>query len=307
MNIAKLLKDIELPAVYQREGKDCYYDTYRKKLIEITPEETVRQKVAALFEQKYGVPKDMISLEVPLTHYATGVAGRADIVIHEPSEDGKTKYPVTIIECKNEEILLTDKVVDQAIRYCDVLGGNYIAITNGLELRFAAYDEELNSYVFLDEILSFDQMVNKEYILPEMKEEELLRFTLEELNNQELILEYNNADTWIFGADTDDRLRSFAINLYQAFIDTTHKLPLIKRNCFELVAPAVVPAAGLGIAVAEVITMLQDAMRWEDIYPYLNQMTNNSKRFRITTYYYEWISGSGNHTGYYVEEEYAVI
>ena len=75
MNIAKLLKDIELPAVYQREGKDCYYDTYRKKLIEITPEENVRQKVAALFEQKYGVPKDMSSLEVPLTHYAIGVAG----------------------------------------------------------------------------------------------------------------------------------------------------------------------------------------------------------------------------------------
>ena len=235
MNIAKLLKDIELPAVYQREGKDCYYDTYRKKLIEITPEETVRQKVATLFEQKYGVPKDMISLEVPLTHYATGVAGRADIVIHEPSEDGKTKYPVTIIECKNEEILLTDKVVDQAIRYCDVLGGNYIAITNGLELRFAAYDEDTNSYVFLEEVLSYGQMVNKEYILPEFKEEEVIRFTLDELNNQELILEYNNAGSWIFGEDTNEKLRSFAVNLYQAFLDTTHKLPIIKRKSFELI------------------------------------------------------------------------
>lgn len=235
MNIAKLLKDIELPAVYQREGKDCYYDTYRKKLIEITPEETVRQKVAALFEQKYGVSKDMISLEVPLTHYATGVAGRADIVIHELSEDGKSKYPVTIIECKNEEVFLTDKVVDQAIRYCDVLGGNYIVITNGLELRFAAYDEDTNSYVFLEEVLSYGQMVNKEYILPEFKEEEVIRFTLDELNNQELILEYNNAGSWIFGEDTNEKLRSFAVNLYQAFLDTTHKLPIIKRKSFELI------------------------------------------------------------------------
>lgn len=235
MNIAKLLKDIELPAVYQREGKDCYYDTYRKKLIEITPEETVRQKVATLFEQKYGVPKDMISLEVPLTHYATGVAGRADIVIHELSEDGKSKYPVTIIECKNEEVFLTDKVVDQAIRYCDVLGGNYIVITNGLELRFAAYDEDTNSYVFLEEVLSYGQMVNKEYILPEFKEEEVIRFTLDELNNQELILEYNNAGSWIFGEDTNEKLRSFAVNLYQAFLDTTHKLPIIKRKSFELI------------------------------------------------------------------------
>ena len=234
MNIENLLKNIGLPVIYQREGKDCYYDTYRKKLIEITPEETVRQKIAALFEQKYGVPKDMISLEVPLTHYAQGVAGRADIVIHELSEDGKSKYPVTIIECKNEEVFLTDKVVDQAIRYCDVLGGNYIAITNGLELKFAAYDEETNSYVFLEEVLSYAQMVNKQYNLPEYKEEEVIRFTLDELNNQELILEYNNAGTWIFGEDSNKRLRSFAVNLYQAFLDTTHKLLPIKRESFEL-------------------------------------------------------------------------
>ena len=235
MNIEKHLKNIELPAVYQREGKDCYYDTYRKKLIEITPEETVRQKVAAFFGQKYGVPKDMISLEVPLIHYASGVSGRADIVIHELSEGGKSKYPVTIIECKNEEVLLTDKVVDQVIRYCDVLGGNFIAITNGLELRFAAYDEETNNYVFLEEALSYEQMVNKDYSLPEFKEEEVIRFTLDELNNQELILEYNNAGSWIFGEDTNEKLRSFAVNLYQAFLDTTHKLPIIKRKSFELI------------------------------------------------------------------------
>lgn len=39
-----------------REGKKCYFDTYRKKLIEITPEETVRQKIARLFETEYKVP-----------------------------------------------------------------------------------------------------------------------------------------------------------------------------------------------------------------------------------------------------------
>ena len=65
MVIEDLLKNVKLPAIYKREGKDCYYDTYRKKLIEITPEETIRQKVAALFEHQYGVPKDMILLEVP--------------------------------------------------------------------------------------------------------------------------------------------------------------------------------------------------------------------------------------------------
>ena len=69
MVIEDLLKNVELPAIYKREGKDCYYDTYRKKLIEITPEETIRQKVAALFEHQYGVPKDMILLEVPMSYH----------------------------------------------------------------------------------------------------------------------------------------------------------------------------------------------------------------------------------------------
>lgn len=81
----------------------------------------------------------------------------------------------------------------------------------------------------------------------------------------------------------------------------------IVERLIELIAPAVLPVASLGIAVNDVIIMLQDAMKWEDIYPYLSKMTNDSKRFKITTYYYEWISGSGNHTGYYVKEKYAII
>ena len=35
MDVANVLNNIELPVVYYREGKSCYYDTYRKKLIEI--------------------------------------------------------------------------------------------------------------------------------------------------------------------------------------------------------------------------------------------------------------------------------
>ena len=35
MVIEDLLKNVKLPAIYKREGKDCYYDTYRKKLIEV--------------------------------------------------------------------------------------------------------------------------------------------------------------------------------------------------------------------------------------------------------------------------------
>lgn len=102
MDLKNLLKSMPLPAIYKRDGKECYFDTYRKKLIEITPEETVRQKIAKLFEIKYGVPEEMISLEVPMSYYAAGVSGRADIVIHAYDTKTQCCYPVTVIECKNE-------------------------------------------------------------------------------------------------------------------------------------------------------------------------------------------------------------
>lgn len=169
MVIEDLLKNVKLPAIYKREGKDCYYDTYRKKLIEITPEETIRQKVAALFEHQYGVPKNMILLEVPMSYYVEGASGRADIIIHKFDEEEQCLYPVTVIECKNEKVFLTDNVSEQAIRYSDTIGARYIVVTNGIDLRFAAYDEDTDSYVFLDNILSYGQMINKEYTLPENK------------------------------------------------------------------------------------------------------------------------------------------
>ena len=154
MVIEDLLKNVELPAIYKREGKDCYYDTYRKKLIEITPEEIIRQKVAALFEHQYGVPKDMILLEVPMSFYVEGASGRADIVIHMYDEEEQCLYSVTVIECKNEKVFLTDNVSEQAIKYSDTIGAKYIVVTNGIDLRIAAYDEDTDQYVFLDKILT---------------------------------------------------------------------------------------------------------------------------------------------------------
>ena len=35
----------KMPPIYKRNGRECYLDPIRKKLIYITPEETVRQSV----------------------------------------------------------------------------------------------------------------------------------------------------------------------------------------------------------------------------------------------------------------------
>lgn len=235
MNIENLLKVIKLPDIYKREGKNCYFDVYRKKLIEITPEETIRQKIAALLEHKYGVPRNMITLESPMSHYVSGVPGRADIIIHAIDKETNEVYPIAVVECKNSHVILTDQVAEQAIRYCDTLGGNFIFITNGIDLRVAAYDNNTESYIFLKEILSYEQMLNNEYELPEIKQEKVFRFTFDELQNQAMLSKYNYSGVWVFGEDTCDALRTIAINFYQALLDVEHKLPLVKRQSFELI------------------------------------------------------------------------
>ena len=234
MIVKNELKSIPLPRVYKREGKECYYDPYRKKLIEITPEETVRQRVAAFFESKCKVPKTMIRLEVPLSYYVKGAAGRADIIIHAYDADNKCLYPVTIIECKKEDVPLTDSVAEQAIGYCDALNGQYIVLTNGVEMRMYAYQEDTDKYVLVDGVLSYDKMLSSDYVFPVFESEKLIRFSIDELNNQEMIADYNNQGPWIFGADSTPALKSFAVNFYQALLDLDHKLPAKKLKTFEM-------------------------------------------------------------------------
>lgn len=79
--------ELKLPPIYHRNGKDCYLDPIRQKLIYITPEETVRQKVISYLTDTLKVPSDMIVVEQHLSHYGLSTKKRADIVIHKPDKD----------------------------------------------------------------------------------------------------------------------------------------------------------------------------------------------------------------------------
>ena len=234
MYIADELNKITLPETLRRNGKECFFDTYRKKIIEVTPEEKVRQKIAGLFQMKYGVPKEMIWLEVPMSYYVENVPGRADIIIHFEGKDGLL-YPVAVIECKNERVFLTDRVTEQAIRYCDAIGAMYYFVTNGIDLYAAVYDEKSDSYHFLDNAVSYKKMLEGNFEIPKKIKPEFPRFTMEQLQDQKLISDYNTSDIWIFGLDTEERIRSFSVNFYQALMDDKHRLPQIKTPSFEMV------------------------------------------------------------------------
>ena len=83
MIIENTIKEYPLPEKYKRNGKECFYDTYRAKLIPVTPEEIVRQKIAYWCEKNLQVPPYVMILEQHLSHYQIPSKDRADIIIHE--------------------------------------------------------------------------------------------------------------------------------------------------------------------------------------------------------------------------------
>lgn len=237
MNIQAELQRMPLPNTYSREGKTCFFDPYRQKLIERTPEEIVRQKVAKFCEARMGVPAEMIRVEEPISHYVDGIAGRADIVIHKTAESGDSCLvlePVAVIECKNESVVLTDQVFDQAMRYCDDIGAKYAVITNGREMSMAVYQESDDAYHVLEEILDYSTMLGGTYRIPEMPQP-ASRFSLKQLSDVSLMDEYNSQSYAVFGFDTPDCLKGPVVNIAQGLFDLTHRLPPVKTDGFEMV------------------------------------------------------------------------
>ena len=232
MRIQEELGKIQLPKHYKRSGKDCFLDPYRKRLIEITPEEIVRQRVAKYCEETLKVPADCIMLEIPMSKYVTGTKGRADIVIHQKTLDNFL-YPLMVVECKQPNVFLTDKVVEQAVAYCDIVGAEYFIITNGIDMDIFKFIEETNNYQKLEKVVSYDEMISKSgTIMP--PEEKPPRFTLEQMQDIELMRDYSEADVWVFGGDTPTKYIPFVVNLYQALLDEDHKLPTAKFHNYEM-------------------------------------------------------------------------
>ncbi|MBR4771721.1 MAG: type I restriction enzyme HsdR N-terminal domain-containing protein [Bacteroidales bacterium] len=127
------------------------FDPIRKKYVERTPEEEVRQGVISSL---LGV------MEVPATHIAVeqgfkfnGLQYRADIIVY-----GRDLAPAMLVECKAPSVKLTDSVIDQVVRYNMVLNVAYIMITNGSKTCLCKLDSDSGRYEFLSSIPKYSEI-----------------------------------------------------------------------------------------------------------------------------------------------------
>ena len=107
------------------EGRREVFDIVRNRYVALTPEEWVRQHVIHYLHEELGYPLELMQVEGAIT--LNGMTRRCDIVVYD-----KTVRPLIIVECKNESVPLTQKVLDQACRYNLVLQVPYLCLTNGV-------------------------------------------------------------------------------------------------------------------------------------------------------------------------------
>lgn len=212
-----------------RNGKECFYDIYRAKLIPVTPEEVVRQKIAHWCVKKMQVPPRVIILEQHLSHYQIPSRDRADIIIHEETETGL--LPLAVIECKATSVALSEKTFHQCFSYSELLQTEYAIITNGVELLAYKYNAETNEYDLLSEPPTYFQMLGRE-ATKEEPHEIVPRPSYTSLFSERTQQRY--VDDYIIGVATSVEYRAYAINLLEAFLDEEDTLQK-RSSSFELI------------------------------------------------------------------------
>ncbi|MFR5601199.1 MAG: type I restriction enzyme HsdR N-terminal domain-containing protein [Lachnospiraceae bacterium] len=224
----KIFKEISPPIVQVSSGKEYYMDLFRERLILKTPEETVRQKILQYLMLGKKVPKEMLQAEMRLSKYQIESALRADIIIEKYQKDNKELVPLAVIECKAPDVMIGDDAICQAVDYADKLNAEYILVTNGSEIVVAKYDFETQRYIALAELPDYQSMLQSDGVcLPE--EQPKQRFPFELLSeNCGYYCGYE------FHPNTPPNLLPFLTNLWECFLDTSHKLPEKQYRLFRV-------------------------------------------------------------------------
>ena len=149
----KTMKQLNLPPYPVRLKKDngiaYIFDEIRKKWLQNTPEEWVRQHMIQLMINQLNYPASLI--EVERGFKVNGLAKRADILANS-----KSGQPILIVECKAPHIKINQAVFDQIARYNLTLDVPYLVVTNGMEIYACEVSSTGNSNSpevrFLEEI-----------------------------------------------------------------------------------------------------------------------------------------------------------
>ncbi len=127
------------------DGRVKVFDPIRKIYCALTPEEEVRQKMLYYLVEQKKYPSGLIAVEYSIK--VNNLPKRCDIVVFN-----KAAKPMMIVECKAESVPITQKVLDQAVRYYSGLNVEYLLLTNGKTMYCYRIDMENQKIESLNEL-----------------------------------------------------------------------------------------------------------------------------------------------------------
>lgn len=102
------------------------FDGIRRSWVRLSPEEWVRQNFIRFLSAVRGYPLPMIAVEREIR--LGSLRKKFDILVYDGSH-----RPWMMVECKAEDVSLTEEVLMQILRYNMALPVPYLVITNGDE------------------------------------------------------------------------------------------------------------------------------------------------------------------------------
>jgi hypothetical protein len=119
----KIIYPQKKPAIKSDGEKELVFCLVRKRWMQLTPEEWVRQNTLLYLTETLAYPASLIAVEKKLS--LGDITKRFDIVVY------KNEKPFVLIECKEMNVLITQKTLDQVMRYNIKLQATCFIITNG--------------------------------------------------------------------------------------------------------------------------------------------------------------------------------
>lgn len=132
--------------IKEDEGKEFIFDDIRKLWVRLTPEEWVRQNMLQYLIQIKEYPSVFISIEKEIN--LGELRKRFDVLVFNSEHK-----PWLMIECKAMDVELSEKTLEQIVRYNISIPVPYLVISNGSFTY--AWEKKENRLISISELPVF--------------------------------------------------------------------------------------------------------------------------------------------------------
>ena len=139
------MSDRPQPITVRRE-KGRIWSHVRRKWLEETPEEAVRQEYLCLLVNEYGYPVEQIAEEETLPGERGNKHARADFVIWRTAQDRRDgRTALVVVECKADNVAIDQKAYDQGANYANNERARFFVAHNRRSTKFFRVDLALRA------------------------------------------------------------------------------------------------------------------------------------------------------------------